>query len=337
MAIYRNQQSIILKPNGLASEKECCCQIECTATGGTSGGDGVTTDTYPFPLSKQEIYFTWQAYYVPDKFTVSACGTQLFSTGEQVSGGGAVCLEKPEGCGEIQIVVEGGGGTAWDYFFDCKCPPPPPPTPCCYLYTTCEGTPIYVCGGTERRCCNDTYPDSDCSVENPPIIECDPDANAVATIPDRRPFDCLGRTHLNYLFGAWVTISGWSYYDYSGTLPGDFSEETQAVIAAAESIINGSHFVEWDGCFAEGSTTFTFGGAELTVTLFMCERSVQFSITDFPSGFAVGDFVYLGPAGAGLLSAECNSFSGCYCSTFQANFAASGGGTNGTVQVGVST
>jgi hypothetical protein len=358
MDIFRNSQGIILKPGGLASEESCCCEIECTETGASSGGQGVTIDYYPFPLDQQEIFFTWQAYTVPDKFTVSACGTVLFTTGEPISGGGERCLTKPAGCGEIEIRVDGNPGTAWDYGFDCKCPPPPPPTPCCTLFTRCEDLDILKCSGTERSCCRSTFPDSDCSGDDPPIIECDKDEAELATIPSQKPFDCLGRTDQYFRFGAFISVRQWSAVAHTG-YTGD-PAWLSTFLSYMTGLMNQNFYAEWRGCFADnddndpdtgtpgthydlgpGPTVFDaidgLGEIDSTwraqVTLNMCERFAEVRIsadstntqllTDFITGVA---FIYLEPVGGSERTAVCNSYTGCFCREFSGPIEGGGGG-----------
>ena len=125
-------------PYGLASVRICWCCVEegdppceccvevCTDVYALSGGAGTTTNTYTFPSEALDLEFIWEAYFVPDAFTVKFCGDTVVDTGS-VSGGGKSCLQKPDGCTSVEVTVVGPEGTAWGYTIKCSCGPPPPP------------------------------------------------------------------------------------------------------------------------------------------------------------------------------------------------------------------
>jgi hypothetical protein len=328
MPLFSQQNGLIKTGNSLGTNQGCCCDITCTAAGAASGGAGVTTNTYPFPSSEQEVFFAFDAFFVPDKFSVSACGTTLFTTGTTVSGPGAECFTKPAGCDEIEIRVDGDPGTAWVYRFECECPPPPPPRPCCSKIATCGDQDFWSCSGSEANCCADLDPEADCSGESPPVTECEP--NYAASVPQVAPFDCLGRTDIYYRTGAWVETSGWDVWDATGNDPADFDAGTQTLYNHAEGLINSSYFAEWDGCFANADITFTTSGPTVTigedtynttwetrVILDMCERTVQVSASETSAGlasFAINAELTAQTA----ITPPCNAYSGCYCSSWSA-------------------
>jgi len=351
MPLFVQRNGLIKTGNSLGSNQGCCCDIVCTATGASSGGEGVTVNTYAFPSSEQQVFFTWEAFTLPDKFTVKACGTTLFTTGTAVSGNGSECFSKQAGCDEIEITVEGDDeGTVWFYAFQCQCPPPPPPRPCCSIAATCGDQTFWTCSGSEAKCCADLDPEADCSGETPPITECEP--NDTASVPDRPPFDCLGTTHLDYLNGAWVQVSSWDVFDFYGNPdPGDFDPWFLTMIEHAEDLINGDFFAEWDdSCFA----TTGLNGWEIdlgdgpTVTddqlgtidshwtvriyLNMCERSVQLIFSGTSTNNQVLTIVqftisaYLGPLNGDYVQPPCNAYDGCYCTAWSEALTVNGGG-----------
>ena len=69
------------------------------------------------------VTFTYEAYSVPDKFTVYAVYEDsewvLFDTFVQVSGSATIKIFKPFGVTRVKIKVEGPPGTAWTYYISC--------------------------------------------------------------------------------------------------------------------------------------------------------------------------------------------------------------------------
>ena len=100
-----------------------CCVIEqpCgTATG--SGYEGITTTRHIMPNDEGYFGFRYDAYVVPDSFTVSDDqGNVLFDTGGMVSGRRSVDIFKPCGVKSVTVRVEGPPGTAWSYIIGCPC------------------------------------------------------------------------------------------------------------------------------------------------------------------------------------------------------------------------
>lgn len=140
-------------PYGLANVRICWCCIEegdppceccnegCFDIYGLSGGAGATTNTYTFPNEALSLEFIYEAYNVPDAFTVQFCDDTVVDTGS-VSGGGKHCLQKPEGCTSVTVSVVGPEGTAWGYTIKCQCGPPPPPK-----YGCRDGKCVRMTGG----------------------------------------------------------------------------------------------------------------------------------------------------------------------------------------------
>ena len=151
--------TVVVRDGKIGTSDSCCCQGTCDVKEGTSGGSGTTTNTYLFPSSSQRIKLTYEAYSVPDRFIVSACGTQYIDTGS-LSGGGSKCFTKPEGCTSVTVTVEGPTGTAWSYELECdNCESPPSPCdPPCVDGEVC-------CGGAcndYRDCCDPPCDESNC-------------------------------------------------------------------------------------------------------------------------------------------------------------------------------
>jgi hypothetical protein len=133
----------------------CCCEGTCTAKGGAAGGVGTTVTTHLFPSAEHRICINYDAYSIPDRFKVSACGTQYIDTGS-ISGPGCRSFLKPSGCTQVTVTVIGPEGTAWEYEIaccSCPTPPPPPPEPCvCDVIAqdtvesdeNCEGSPFLI-------------------------------------------------------------------------------------------------------------------------------------------------------------------------------------------------
>lgn len=119
--------ALVAREGTLDSLDEGCCCGTCEAQA-KSGGAGVTINDYTFPKQQKTLEFRWQAYSVPDKFTVYFCDEEVFSWGPSPDGG-RVLLLKPQGCRKVTVKVEGEDGTVWDYTLICyeclKCQLPP--------------------------------------------------------------------------------------------------------------------------------------------------------------------------------------------------------------------
>ena len=160
-------------PYGLSAVRICWCCIEegdppcaccteaCTNVYALSGGVGTTTNTYTFPSAALSLEFKYDAYNVPDAFTVKLCGDTVVDTGS-VSGSGKYCLQKPAGCQSVEVTVVGPDFTAWGYTIKCVCDDPPPPRYGCVdgECVRMEGGPYGdpTCGGE----CADCATNADC-------------------------------------------------------------------------------------------------------------------------------------------------------------------------------
>lgn len=122
LAITDNK--LVLKNGLIGVESSCCCGT-CDTRAAASGGAGVTENEYVFPESEQVIKFSWDAFGIPDSFTVKACGETKVETGP-VSGFGSQCFLKPEGCSLVTVRVVGPVGTLWVYNIACGCACEPP-------------------------------------------------------------------------------------------------------------------------------------------------------------------------------------------------------------------
>lgn len=245
-------------------------------------------------------------------------------------------------------------GITSTYTWDDLCgphDPPPPPRSCCSKIATCDGLDIWACSGSEENCCNDLDPEADCTeVGVMPLTECTftDQAPAQATAPNQAPFDCLGETHLNYLNGAFVEVDGWSFYDASGSEPGDYDAWFISLINRLTELMNASYFAEWEGCFANADTTYTFSGPtvtipgddtyatsfEVTVLLDMCNRSASVQVIEINFGF-ISAVAAVAPGPRESLTPPCNAYTGCYCSSYTEDIESIYTGTNGSITVGL--
>jgi hypothetical protein len=315
----------VLKGGKIGQDKECCCVVGCNDIFATSGGVGTTTDTYQFPTTREALVFEYDAYSVPDAFTVKFCGNTVVDTGS-VSGNGRICLNKPAGCTEVEVTVVGPEGTAWTYTIKCEaCPPPPPPEPCCTKIAVCEDTQIGVfkCGGeSEYRCCTSNRADdgasqSQCSGNNPPTTVCEPNGVSPSLYA---PYDCLG---MNFAGGAWVRVSGWKAYlgNYE-----DLSEDDIVRFTLLDSVMNGSFFVPMT-CLSVGARktfTFTRGATDFcTATWFvavavdLCSQTVSVSASN--EGCIDGAGAFNQGSARTMYPIPCNLFLGCYCQGWSGN------------------
>lgn len=143
MTLVNMGGKLINKGGAIGASSGCCCN-ECTETYAKSGGSGVTVNDHQFPTRQLRLGFTWDAFMVPDKFTVSACGSEIFSIGP-VSDKGEKCFTKPEGCGTVTVRVEGPDGTLWVYGLSCKCVDPEPEGACCFFGLGCSQVTAKTC------------------------------------------------------------------------------------------------------------------------------------------------------------------------------------------------
>lgn len=102
----------------LGSSCSSCCK-KC-GTRSNAGGAGITIENYDMPFEAGDIQFIYEAYGVPDRFTVSDNDNNiLFDTGGPVSGSKIVYIYKPKGVVLLTVRVEGPQGTAWTYTIGC--------------------------------------------------------------------------------------------------------------------------------------------------------------------------------------------------------------------------
>ncbi len=96
-----------------------------------SGGFGTTTNTYNMPSSAGQVAFSYEAYTIPDSFSVQVQGGgQTFIDTGSVSGSGTLTFCKPSGINNITVTVVGTDeGTSWTYIIGCPDNPCPTPTP----------------------------------------------------------------------------------------------------------------------------------------------------------------------------------------------------------------
>jgi len=246
------------------------------------------------------------------------------------------------------------GGISAEYTWDQLCgppPPPPPPTPCCTILATCGGNNYWTCAGSERSCCEDAYPDTDCSGDDPAIIECDITDQATAlSVPSQAPFDCLGGSHLPYINGAYIEVENWSPYVELDVNRADQDAATQALYDRVEELMNAAYLCEWE-CLADDSTVYSFSGPTVTSggttynTVFsvtaavdLCSRTAQLTVSETTAGL-VSFFVATSLAALTAITPACNNYSACQCEPWSENLTAFDSDTNsnvanGTVQVG---
>ena len=121
---------------------KCCCREKCSRKNyfisiedcynAESGGQGIDRRKFNFDTPAGKVYLIYDAYSVPDKFTVFIDGEEINTTGYvgdpfyageiEVVGPGKGCLliNKPFGVTEIEIEVEAPlSGTGWEYRLSC--------------------------------------------------------------------------------------------------------------------------------------------------------------------------------------------------------------------------
>lgn len=100
----------------------CCIKEKPCGTATGAGGEGITITRHTMPNVQGYIGFQYEAYSVPDRFTVSDDqGNVLFDTFYAVSGRRSVDIFKPCGVKSVTVRVEGPPGTAWNYVIGCPC------------------------------------------------------------------------------------------------------------------------------------------------------------------------------------------------------------------------
>lgn len=105
---------------------KCCCKKKCGTTT-NSGGAGITIDDYDMPEYAGDVEFSYNAYRIPDNFTVYNTDDPneiYFDTGGRVSGAATISFFKPVGVTSVSVRVEGPSGTGWRYTIGC------PEAPC---------------------------------------------------------------------------------------------------------------------------------------------------------------------------------------------------------------
>jgi len=307
----------------LASNTACCCDV-CTTVANGSGGSGTTVNTHEFPSGEHCIWFSSEAFEVPDEFTVKVCGeTVVFFE----SGGGLreACFQKPEGCTEVEVKVVGEEGTGWQYSLTCEGCPEFVPQKCC------QPVEDELCPGL-RRCVDEIdLPVVPCRTNTPNCDACITEDQDIGIGP---PYDCLNDTFQN---GAWVTVSGWSAYlgDRSG-----LSADQLALIAEVEGKANQSFFVPID-CFGTAEVTIDLGQGEerdeydcsgshwfALVSINLCARTA--SVNVYNVGCYDGTGIGIDGGDLDAISVTCNSWTGCNCEGYSDDIAESdfsGGGT----------
>lgn len=86
-----------------------------------SGGYGTTTNNYIMPSNEGEIVFSYDAYTIPDAFSVHVeGGGQTFVDTGSISGSGTIVFCKPSGVTQITVTVVGSNeNTGWEYNISC--------------------------------------------------------------------------------------------------------------------------------------------------------------------------------------------------------------------------
>lgn len=125
MPVYLYNGAILLVDGQVATSENCCCNfcVPGTLIASTSGGEGTTVNVYQVPARSGLMTLSWDAFTVPDDFRIEIDGNVVFRTGP-LSDRGSATICKPEGVTEVTVIVEGPGGTAWEYSLSC------PSTPC---------------------------------------------------------------------------------------------------------------------------------------------------------------------------------------------------------------
>ena len=86
-----------------------------------SGGYGTTVNRYSMPSNEGQVVFSYDAYTIPDAFSVQVeGGGQTFINTGSVSGNGTLSFCKPSGVTNIIVTVVGASqDTAWEYTISC--------------------------------------------------------------------------------------------------------------------------------------------------------------------------------------------------------------------------
>lgn len=95
-------------------------------TQASSGGYGTTINHYTMPSNEGAVVFSYDAYTIPDAFSVQVeGGGQTFIDTGSISGSGNLSFCKPSGITNISVTVVGSNqDTSWEYSISC------PDNPC---------------------------------------------------------------------------------------------------------------------------------------------------------------------------------------------------------------
>jgi len=125
--VYEQFSSLgsFIKSNILTDEEDDYDCNEATL----AGEAGVTTTEYFIPPIGGNIVFSYNSYYFPDKFTITANGVTYVDTGYvgdyddpgqriyKISGSRRFCV--PKNTSSLTVTVEGPEGTSWNYTLGC--------------------------------------------------------------------------------------------------------------------------------------------------------------------------------------------------------------------------
>lgn len=102
---------------GVFVAEQCDCLQVCSGTiASASGGAGITINSYALS-GVTGITFTFQAYTVPDKFTLSGAVSYTYGP---AGGSGTVFLPADPSINYVTVTVEGPPGTGWNYTLTCS-------------------------------------------------------------------------------------------------------------------------------------------------------------------------------------------------------------------------
>jgi hypothetical protein len=301
----------------------CDCGPPCTTVAAASGGSGTTVNTHEFPSEKHCIWFSSQAYDIPDEFTVKVCGeTVLFFE----SGGGLreKCFQKPEGCTEVEVKVVGEEGTGWNYSLSCEGCPEFVPQVCC------KSVGDERCPSVRKCVIEGLEPLEPCPTTTSNCEYCDIANQDIGIGP---PYDCLNN---EFLSGAWVTVSGWSAYTGDRSV---LDADLVALYEEAESKVNQTFHVPF-GCLGSGQVTLDLGAGEsrdtrdcsgahwfANVVVNLCARTASVAVSNNACFDSTDIQIDLGELTA--IPVSCNSWTGCNCEgyddTIPINFFVGGG------------
>jgi hypothetical protein len=106
--------TVYMQGDKVSTGTKCCCSPlppACTTVAASSGGAGTTVNTHEFPSAEHCIWFSSEAFEVPDAFMVKTGGETVIVF-ESGSGARAKCFQKPEGVTDVEVTVVGEDGTA---------------------------------------------------------------------------------------------------------------------------------------------------------------------------------------------------------------------------------